>query len=263
MSRKKMARIITVASGKGGTGKTTISANLGVALAQFGRDVIILDADIEMANLELILGMEGRELTLHEVLSGKCDIHDVIYQGPSGVKVVPAGIKLETLKDADPERLTQALSELLTLTEILLIDAPAGLGKDALAAISAAEEIILVVNPDVSSLSDALKTKVVAQKLGCKILGAIVNRVENTQAEITAEEISAILEIPVIAVIPEDRNIKIASIYGDPLVLKFPNSPASIAIKRLASTILGERIVEPAERASILKKLVKGLLRRK
>ncbi len=258
-----MARIITIASGKGGTGKTIISANLGVAIAQFGRDVTILDADIEMANLELVLGMEGQALTLHEALSGKCDIRDVIYSGPGGVKVVPAGIKLETLKDADPERLTEVLSELLDLTEILLIDAPAGLGKDALAAISAAEEIILVVNPDVSSLSDALKTKTVAQKLGCKILGAVVNRVENTQAEITAEEISAILEIPVMAVIPEDKNIRIASTYGEPLVIKFPNSPASLAIKRLAARVLGERITKPTEKVSILKKLVNGLLRRK
>ncbi|RLG54130.1 MAG: septum site-determining protein MinD, partial [Candidatus Hydrothermarchaeota archaeon] len=188
---------------------------------------------------------------------------DVIYQGPGGVKVVPAGIKLETLKDADPERLTQALAEILDMVEILLIDAPAGLGKDALAAISAAEEIILVVNPDVSSISDALKTKVISEKLGCRILGVVVNRVEHSQAEITAEEVSAILEAPVIAIVPEDRNVRVASIYGEPVVIRFPSSPASIAIKRLAATVLGERVTMPLEKEGILKKLLKGLLRRR
>lgn len=90
-----MTRVITVASGKGGVGKTTITANLGVALSTYGEETIVLDADVAMANLELILGMEGKSVTLHDVLSGEAAIEDAIYEGPGGVKVIPAGIYLK------------------------------------------------------------------------------------------------------------------------------------------------------------------------
>jgi septum site-determining protein MinD len=131
-----MTRVITVASGKGGVGKTTI----------------VLDADVAMANLELILGMEGKSVTLHDVLSGAASIEDAIYEGPGGVKVVPAGISLEGLRKVKMERLESALEILVENTDILLIDAPAGLEKDALAAIAAAQEMILVTTPEVPSV---------------------------------------------------------------------------------------------------------------
>ena len=255
-----MSRVITIASGKGGTGKTTITANLVVALVQVGREVIILYADIVMANLELVLGMEGKELTLHDVLKGYASIRDVIYEGPGGVRVIPAGINLETLKGVDPEKLKDVLSELFYSAEILLIDAPAGLGKDALSAISAGEELLLVVNPDISSLSDALKTKIIGEKLGCKVLGAVLNRAEFSNSEITVDEISVILDLPILATIPEDKNVKISTVYGEPLLLKYPDSPASIAIKKLAATLVGEVFAEEIKEEKGLKKLIKGLL---
>lgn len=84
-------RSIVFASGKGGTGKTTTVANLGVALAQFGKEVILLDADLTMANLSLVLGMEDIPVTLHDVLAREADLKDAIYEGPAGVKVIPVG----------------------------------------------------------------------------------------------------------------------------------------------------------------------------
>ena len=87
-------RSIVFASGKGGTGKTTTVANIGVALAQFGKEVIVIDADITMANLSLILGMEDIPVTLHDVLAGEAELKDAIYEGPAGVKVIPGGLSL-------------------------------------------------------------------------------------------------------------------------------------------------------------------------
>ena len=235
-----MTRVITVASGKGGVGKTTITANLGVALSTYGEETIVLDADVAMANLELILGMEGKSITLHDVLSGEASIEDAIYEGPGGVKVIPAGISLEGLRKIRLDRLEEALSILVENADILLIDAPAGLEKDALAAIAAAQELILVTTPEVPSISDALKTKIVANKLGVEITGVVINREQHDKTFLTVNEIETILEVPVIAVVPDDPEVSRAAAFGEPLVIKNPKSPTSHAIMQLGADLIGE-----------------------
>jgi len=171
-----MTRVIVVASGKGGVGKTTLAANLGIALSLHGEDVVTLDLDLSMANLELVLGLEGKPVTLQDVLAGNDIITNAIYEGPGGVKIVPAGLSIHGLKDMRLERLEEVLETLVEDIDILLIDAPGGLERDALAALNVAEELILVTTPEVTSLSDALKTKIVADKIGIDILGVVVNK---------------------------------------------------------------------------------------
>ncbi len=256
-----MGTSITIASGKGGVGKTAIAANLGIALAQLGKDVTILDADIEMANLELHLGLEGLETTLHKVLAGEADIKSSIYQGPGGVKVIPAGISLDGLRKADPDRLKDVLEDLMTSTEILIIDAPAGLGKSVITALAASQKVILVVIPEVSSMSDALKTKIVAKKLGAHVLGAVVNRAGyDVKTDLTTQEVESILETKVLGVIPEDVEMRRATTFGQPLIIRSPNSPAAIAIKRLASTLAGEKhMPSEAPSAGMMKRFLGGV----
>ena len=214
-----MTRVITIASGKGGVGKTIVSANLGVALASYGERVIVLDADIAMANLELVLGMEGKSVTLHDVLAGKALIEEAIYDGPEGVKIVPAGISLEGLRSVKLERLEEVLSQLLEDTDILLIDAPAGLEKGAITALAAAEELLLVTTPEIPSISDVLKTKIIADKLNVKIIGVVANREQHDKTFLAIDEIETILEVPVIAVIPEDPEVSRSAAFGEPIVL--------------------------------------------
>ena len=108
-----MVRVFTIASGKGGTGKTTVTVNLGTSLAQFGKNTIIMDADIGMANMGLALGLEDVPITLHEVLAGKANVHEAIYDGPADVNVVPSGISLQGFQQANPERLKDVLKELV------------------------------------------------------------------------------------------------------------------------------------------------------
>lgn len=256
-----MTRVISVASGKGGVGKTTITGNLGVALSTYGERTIVLDADVAMANLELILGMEGKSITLHDVLSGEASIEDAIYEGPGGVKVVPAGISLEGLRKIKFDRLEDALEVLVDETDILLIDAPAGLEKDALAAIAAAQEMLLVTTPEVPSISDALKTKIIASKLGVDILGVVINREHHDKTFLTIDEIEAILEVPVIAVIPDDPEVSRAVAFGEPIIIKNPKSPTSNAIMQLAADMIGEEYqpIEP-DKKNVIAKLVEGLL---
>ncbi len=259
-----MTRVIAVASGKGGVGKTTIAANLGVALSIFGKETVVLDADIAMANLELILGMEGKSVTLHDVLSGEASIEDAIYEGPGGVKVVPAGISLEGLRKVKLEKLEKALETLVEDTDILLIDAPAGLEKDALTAIAASDEMILVTTPEIPSISDSLKTKIVANKLGVNIIGVILNREQHDKTFLTAKEVEAILEVPVLSIVPEDPEVSRASAFGEPIVVKNPKSPTSNAIMQFAANLIGEyyQPIEP-DKKGVITRLVDGLLGRR
>jgi len=259
-----MTRVITIASGKGGVGKTIVTANLGVALASYGESVVVLDADITMANLELVLGMEGKSVTLHDVLAGKASIEEAIYEGPEGVKVVPAGISLEGLRNVKLERLEEALSHLVENTDILLIDAPAGLEKDAISALAAADEVLLVTTPEVPSISDVLKTKIIADKLDVNIIGVIVNREQHDKTFLTVEEIETILEVPVIAVIPEDVEVSRSAAFGEPIVVKNPKSPVSNAIMKLAADLIGKEFhpIEP-DKKGVIAKLIAGLMGRR
>jgi len=259
-----MTRVITVASGKGGVGKTIVTANLGVALASYGESVVVLDADIAMANLELVLGMEGKSVTLHDVLAGKAPIEEAIYEGPEGVKVVPAGISLEGLRNVKLERLEETLSHLVENTDILLIDAPAGLEKDAISALAAADEVLLVTTPEVPSISDVLKTKIIADKLDVNIIGVVVNREQHDKTFLTKEEIETILEVPVIAVIPEDVEVSRSAAFGEPIVVKNPKSPVSNAIMKLAADLIGKEFhpIEP-DKKGVIAKLISGLMGRR
>ncbi len=231
---------ITIASGKGGTGKTTVSANLGIALAQLGNNVIILDADIEMANLELHLGLEGMKTTLHTVLAGEADIKDAIYKGPEGIRVVPAGMSIDSLKKVEYEKLKDVLAELKDMCEILIIDVPSGIGRPVIVTLSAGEEILLVTTPEISAMSDVLKTKIVARKLGANILGVVLNRALFDRSDLAVNEVETILETKVVSVIPEDPEIKMSLTSGKAAILRSPDSQAVRAIKKLAYELMGE-----------------------
>jgi len=154
-------RSISIASGKGGTGKTTMTANLGVALGSLGKDVTILDGDLAMANLGIVLGMTRCEISFLDVLAGKADIKDAIYKN-YGIKVVPTGFRFEDIHDVlsnlKRECVEGAITELLHQTEFLLIDAPAGITDATVISIAAAREMLPVCNPTYASLVDCYKT---------------------------------------------------------------------------------------------------------
>jgi septum site-determining protein MinD len=240
----RMARVIVVASGKGGVGKTTIAANLGIALSLQGEEVVVLDLDVAMANLELILGLENQPVTLQDVLAGRDMIHNAIYEGPGGVKIVPAGLSLYGLKDMKLERLEEVLETLTEDIDILLINAPGGLERDALAALQVANELVLVTTPEITSLSDALKTKIVAEKIGIDILGVVINKERSGKEFLTPDEIQTILNIPVIAIIPEDKELNIASASGNSILEKNPKSNTSKLILSLAARVIGKYSLE-------------------
>lgn len=257
-----MARIITFASGKGGTGKSTVVANLGTAMAQLGKRVTILDADITMANLGLMLGLEDQEVTLHDVLAGEASVAKATYKGPAGVKVVPSSISLEGVRRTKLEGFKKAVSELAERTEILLIDCPAGLDRDAITALTMGQEAILVVTPDIASLSDALKTKIISENLGVKPIGVVVTRTTDEGVDLSKEKIESLLDLHVLAVIPEDPEVGRSAAFGKPVVIYEPKSPAAQAFMKLAADLLGLRRRVKPKKAGV-KKIIHGLLGKK
>jgi len=233
-----MGRIITFASGKGGTGKTLVVANIGVAMAQLKQKVVLLDADIMMANLGLLLGLGGQKTTLHEVLAGKARLSKAIYNGPQGVKVVPSGIPLDGVQQVKFERLKGVVDELASKYKFLLIDAPSGLDRDAITPLTMAQEIVLVVTPDIASLSNALKTKIVAERFGVKPLGVIVTRATSKRLDIPGDEIASTLELPVLATIPEDPEVRRSAALREPVVTYRSKSPAAREFAKLAAALV-------------------------
>ena len=236
-----MARIITFASGKGGTGKTTAVANLGTAMAQLGKKVTILDADVTMANLGMMFGLEEQEVTLHDVLAGGASIDQATYKGPAGVRVVPSSISLESVRRVKLGHLKKAVSELVERTDILLIDSPAGLDLDAITALTLGQELILVVTPDIASLSDALKTKIISENLGVKPIGIVVTRASDKSVDLPINQIESVLDLRVLSVIPEDPEVRRSIALRKPLVFCEPDSPAAQAFMKLAADLLGLR----------------------
>ena len=220
-----MVKVYTIASGKGGTGKTTVSVNLGTMLAQLGKETYLMDADIGMANVGLILGLQDAPITLHEILAGKGTINDAIYEGPAGLKVIPSGISLQGFQQADPDRIRDVMSEIVKRCEFLLIDAPAGISKDGVVPLAVADEVILVVNPELSSIVDALKTKILTEVVGGHVLGSIINRVDQDKTDIITKKMEKVLGVKVIGIIPEDTNVRRACLRKIPDRDQVPDFP--------------------------------------
>ncbi|MCX9081870.1 MAG: cell division ATPase MinD [Candidatus Methanoperedens sp.] len=238
------AHVYTIASGKGGTGKTTTTLNLGTALALIGKKTVVLDADIGMANLGLLIGLERSKITLHEVMSGSASIKEAIYDGPGGLKVVPSGLSLKGFQKSNPDILKDVMSTLVDGMDFLLIDAPAGISRDGVIPLAVADQVILVVNPELASMADALKTKALTEMLGRTVEGAILNRATLEKTEINRNKVSELLGARILEMIPEDPNVRLSAAFKTPIVVKWPNSPASIAYKRLAAQLAGEKFVE-------------------
>ncbi|HLC39379.1 MAG TPA: cell division ATPase MinD [archaeon] len=232
-----MTRVLAVIGGKGGVGKTSLVSNLSAAISDLGHDVVAVDANLTTPNLGLHLGMHLAPKTLHDVLKGKARLKDATYPHASGMKVVPGSMALDDLKGVDVGKLPEVALNLLGNSDFVIMDSAAGLGREAVSAISAADEILIITNPDLPSVTDALKTVKIAEEMNKKIIGVAVNRRANKWHELTKGEIAEMCGYPVIAEIPEDKSITKAIAAKHPAVHLYPSSPASQEIRRLAHTL--------------------------
>ena len=235
-----MARIIAISSGKGGVGKTTLVANLSAALAQYGKSVVALDANLTTSNLALHLGMHLYPKTLHDVFERKAGIRDVTYTHKTGFKVIPADISFRKLRNVRSHEYIDVFYRLIEENDFILIDSPAGLGKDSLATIEAADELITITNPELPAITDALKLSILANKYSTHNLGVVVNRIKRESHEVPVDHIEKMLGLPAIGKIPEDKEVRKAIALKEPVVSYSPKSPAAQHMIALAANLVGE-----------------------
>ncbi len=249
------AEIYLILSGKGGVGKTTIFSNLAIALAMSGKEIIVIDADLAMPNLGLVFGMIDPPITIHDVLAGSEPIEKAIYEGPHGLKFIPGGESIEGYQAADPSGMIDVLDNLKDKADYILIDGPVGLNEDIVLLLPVVDHVMIISTPDLISMADALRMRLITESTDPIIDGAILNRTNVHGENEAIELLEKTMELKILAVIPDDINVRRAGLDKIPLVISNPDSPASIAIRKLAAQLTGVEFI-PTKKSGIIQKIL-------
>lgn len=244
MVNPEPVRVIAVTGGKGGVGKTNISANLGVALAELGRRVVLLDADLGLANLDVVLGLHA-ERNLSHVMHGECSLEEIMVTGPKGLKVVPgaSGIqRMAEMSQAEHAGLIHAFSEVANSVDVLLIDTAAGISDLVVSFSRAAQEQIVVVCDEPASITDAYAIiKLLNREHGVSRFRILANMVKSVQegrnlynkmCRVTDQYLDVMLTY--MGSIPYDEQLRKAVRSQKPVVEAYPRSRVAQAFKNLA-----------------------------
>ncbi|MBR9678927.1 MAG: P-loop NTPase [Nanoarchaeota archaeon] len=235
-----MTRIILIASGKGGVGKTTMAANLATALTRLGTNVVVVDSNFSTGNLGHHFGLEQATTTLHDVLNGKARIDDAVYYHPSGVKFVPMGARIEDIERIAKKDFSKAIIDLVGRVDIIILDGAAGISEELEKSMRIANEMLIVTNPEIPALIEALKTRKISEKYGLKTLGVLVNKTRRKKYETTPSNIMDFTEMPVIGIIPEDEKFSQALSEKIPFIISHANTKSAQEINKVAAKIIGK-----------------------
>jgi septum site-determining protein MinD len=234
-----MGKVYVIISGKGGVGKTTSAINLGLSINDLGKETIIVDGNLTTPNVGLQLGSPIVPITLNHVINNKAKPEEAIYEHESGTKIMPASLSIGELNDVNHERLYEVTKKLRKIADVIILDSSAGLGEEAKSAIKAADEVVIVTNPEISAVTDALKTIKVAEQMEKKITGVIVTRHEGKKWEMDLPTVKDMLEVPILGVVPEDYAVKESQGFKSAVVKSHPRSKAAKAYAKIARRMLG------------------------
>lgn len=241
-----MSRIIVLTSGKGGVGKTTITANLGVALAQLGRSVAVVDADFGLRNMDLFLGLENRVVyTSVDVIGGECRLEQALVKDKRTPNLVLLPASQTRNKTAVTAGQMSKLTDSLAAThDFVLIDCPAGIEQGFRNAVAAASEALVITTPELSAARDADRVIGLLESSQIKSIQFVVNRIrlDMVAQMIPLDDLVETLAIPLLGIVPEDRAVILSNHRGEPLSLLSRPPLAALAIKNIARRILGETV---------------------
>jgi len=247
-------RVIAVTSGKGGVGKSVISANLGLCMAQMGRRVLLVDADLALANLDLMLGINARN-TIKDLLSSTSRLKDVMVEGPLGVHLLPAcsgDVSLAELDDTQRLSIFSAIDSVEGEFDTVVIDTGAGIGGNSLSFAAAAQQTLVVVTPDPASMADAYAMiKLLNARCGLKRVFMVVNQASGPkEAEQVVQRLLGLVhQFLDVSVVPlgymyRDETVERSVRACQPLVVTYPQASISASMHALANRLLQEK---PAE----------------
>jgi flagellar biosynthesis protein FlhG len=237
-------RVIAVASGKGGVGKTSVSVNLAMSLQNAGQRVLLLDTDLGLANVDVMLGLSPR-FTLADVFAGRCELADTLLEGPNGLLVVPAASGKRHMTELTPAQhigLVHAFSQLDVPVDVMIIDNAAGISDSVLTFCQAAQDVIVVVCDEPASVTDAYALiKVLSRERGVTRVQVLANQVGHTSEgrqlydkleRVTSKFLDVTLNY--LGAIPRDEWLRRAIQRQEAVVDAFPAAPASMAFREIA-----------------------------
>lgn len=248
MQDLQQIKVIAVSGGKGGVGKTNVSLNTSIALAQLGKKVLVLDADLGLANVDVMLGLRVQR-NLSHVLSGECELDDIIIEGPAGIKIIPATSGTQSMVDltsSEHAGLIRAFSDMKTKFDVLIVDTAAGISDMVLSFCRASQDVMLVVCDEPTSITDCYALmKLLSRDHDIYKFKVVANMVRTpNEGQNLFEKLSKVSErfldvgLELVGVVPFDENIRKSVRKQKAIVEAFPESPASIGFKNLAKNII-------------------------
>jgi len=258
---KPLGKVVAVTSGKGGVGKTFVSANLAASLAKRGQKILVLDADLGLANLDVVLNLYPK-ITLHDVFTGKSRLEEAIVRAPGGFSVLLAGSGMVEYSRLTPnvrEDFLRIIASLLPLYDIVLLDTGAGISDVVLFAVSLASEVIVVATPEPTSLTDAYATiKVLVGEQQRRVIRMVINQTNRMgDGRAITTQLQQVLDRFVVSKpgekvrlihmgdIPSDLSVRQAIMKRQLLIQSMPGCPAALALAQLAAKLQESLITQP------------------
>ncbi len=240
-------KVVTISSGKGGVGKTTATANLGISLASLGKKVVVIDADIGLRNLDVIMGLENRIVyDLVDIVEGRSKLRQAMIKHKKfdQLFLIPAAQTRDKMA-VSPDDMVQLADQLREDFDFILIDSPAGIERGFRNALAPADEVLIVTNPEVSAVRDADRIIGLIEAADKGPGKLIINRLKTELVKkgemLSSEDVYDILGLTIIGIIPEDELVLSASNSGVPVTLNL-SSKAGLAFNNVARRIVGEDV---------------------